>query len=243
MKLVMTNGEVDFTKSWIKAREYSPQLINEIQDANLREMYPNELVLDIESKIQADFVRKTLLSKGLAFIEYDTGSRGRHFHLLYRGLEKLEENERVLYRELVIKEYHADLAKKNGWVAMECRPHFKSGKVKTMVNNHVGFNELEEDKVKFVKERFKDRKPINTSSPSKCSKHTISSLLKSWGIDTSHNPCDTPFSLSSRKKCLSFNDEKGVWYDFHNNMGGDIMTLYMRKYNCSFKVAKENLNR
>lgn len=72
------------------------------------------------------------------------------------------------------------------------------------------------------------------------SKINIPMLLKEWGIDTTKNPCDSPFTLeSNNRKCLSFTDE--MFNDFHTGYTGSMFHLYMYYFNVDFLTAKYHL--
>lgn len=245
MRLKLKDGEPDFSDSWTSAREYPENQIKEIIDANLRDQFDYEVILDSESELHSEFVRQRLNKENWKYIEYKTGSRGSHFHLWFDGLKELSEKERIMYRELTIKDFKCDLAKKNGWIAMEYRPHFKTGTIKRVANSNVGMNQLNEDFIKKIKETIKPKKNgiiLEGTTASVLRKNIkLSSLLSKWGIDTSRNPCDTPLAKSVRKRCLKYNDNTGLWYDFHSGVGGDIFTLVMKKENINFKEAKSYL--
>ena len=182
----------------------------------------------------------------MAYTEWDTHSNGRHFHLIIKGLQALTEKERILYRLKVIQEYGSDPAKKNGWIAMENRPHIKSHKLKTLVKEVTGTNYINMDYVNQIKQELKPklRLPLKPNqgtfehdAKALETKYTISQLWQKWGMSRKGNRWDTPFATSKSKACVSINDDKGVWYDFNTMQGGNIYTAVMLKFDCGFSEA------
>ncbi len=229
---------------WNHAINISDASLKTYQEANLRELYDNEIILDIESKSQAKETKRELNSEGLFYTEWDTSSRGRHFHLLYKGLEALQEKERLLYRSRIISKYKADPAKKNGFIAMEHRPHLKTGAYKTLVSEKKGVNSLDLDLVSSIKQRiakteyhFTGKKFDNSNLDELMRELKVTDLWNKWCMSKKGNRWDTPFAVSSSKACVSISDSKGVWYDFHTCQGGTIFTAVQMKHSCSFPEA------
>jgi len=71
----------------------------------------------------------------------------------------------------------------------------------------------------------------------------ISTLIKQAGIDTSINPTTCPLHESKRGKCLSFNDERGLWHCFHCLHGGDIIKWMVDVNHLDFRNARAELLR
>lgn len=65
----------------------------------------------------------------------------------------------------------------------------------------------------------------------------VSNILQELGCDTKRNPTQCPLHESKGGKCLSYNDEKGLWKCFHCDEGGDIFTLYSLKKDLSFAAV------
>lgn len=67
---------------------------------------------------------------------------------------------------------------------------------------------------------------------------TITEILKKYGVDTSNNPTMCCLGHNSkRKKCLSFDKQKGLWHCFHCGKGGDLFTLVQLMEGTDFKGA------
>jgi len=249
MKLCMgEDGQADFTKSWTSSRQYGDSTVEQINDANLRELYDDEIILDSESKLHAHKVRKQLIKNNVPYKRYDTGSRGEHFHIRVNELQKENPRIRIQYRAEFIKKYDCDLAKKNGFIAMEDRPHLKTGKHKRLIEIKEGKLELDQkllSKIQTIYSKLynKNTQSLNSSSDTSSLKQKIkpSDILSKWGIDITKTRTDTPFGVSKSKACLAYNDKKGVFYDFNQDRGGDIFTMVQMKHGCSFLEAKEML--
>jgi hypothetical protein len=190
-------------------------------------------------------------SEGVAYEEWKTGSRGSHFHYKVQGLAALNDRERLHYRGEVIKRYGTDPAKKNGFIAIENQPHFKTGVMKTLVGKKEGVNEIDFGlllKIKQAMEGMKS-KPLNTSynksiSTSLKHKWKVSDVLRRYGSDTSSKLTMCPLGHpSTSKKCLHFEDDKGLWFCFNCGTGGDIFTLVMEKENVGFMESVNIIQR
>src|SRR3989338_7685283 len=116
--------------TWKEENQCSPE---ELAAANLRELYTDEVVLDSENKAHATQVAERLKANSSSFERWDTGSRGEHFHLRIKGLEKLNDADRKLYRLALIRKYGCDEAKQSGVIARENKPHFKTCHPKILI--------------------------------------------------------------------------------------------------------------
>ena len=101
---------------------------------NLRRLFSNEVVLDLEDKSQLDNCLQKLNEHNWSYRVWDTGSRGYHIHLLFEGLEKEHLEVRNRFRKFVISEFEADesVASESHAIAMEDKIHFKTQKSKTL---------------------------------------------------------------------------------------------------------------
>lgn len=72
-------------------------------------------------------------------------------------------------------------------------------------------------------------------------RQSISGLLLENGIDISVNPTRCPLHTSMKGKCLSFDDNKGLWKCFHCDKGGDVINLYQLIDNSDFLTTKKKL--
>ena len=101
------------------------------EQINQRQIFPNELVLDIEDKSQMKEVLDLLDKiKGLEdYHIYDTGSRGFHIHLL--GIELNDKEKKFLCKKFKVDEQKAYT---KTLIAMECCPHWKTGRIKREVS-------------------------------------------------------------------------------------------------------------
>ncbi|MEX2758106.1 MAG: bifunctional DNA primase/polymerase [Candidatus Sigynarchaeota archaeon] len=65
----------------------------------------------------------------------------------------------------------------------------------------------------------------------------VSDVLAARGIDTSRSPTECPLHASKKRKCLSFDDEKGLFHCFHCGAGGSVIDLRMALDGTDFKTA------
>jgi len=248
LKLVLKNGKkID---GWVKEKSLDNTTFNDFLDANLRQLFDDELVLDCESDFQTNIVEKRLKELGWGYQKWDTGSRGVHFHLRIKGLQALEGKHIIEYRKILIQKFGSDIAKKSGWIAMEWKPHIKTGKPKTLLYKNKGeIPKIDLDIVRVIKNRFsniyvKKYKGLNSSFAQIKYKVKVSDILSSFGIDTNSSLTMCPLGHSSvSRKCLHFEDDKGLWYCFHCKRGGDIFNLVAFKYGESVLEAKYRIEK
>jgi len=71
----------------------------------------------------------------------------------------------------------------------------------------------------------------------------ISDVLSEFGIKAPRGRGNTkcPKHSSKNGKCLSYDDDKGMFYCFHCDWSGDVFTLYQEKNNLGFSEAKKTL--
>ena len=122
-----SNGQVE-TK-WILLSECSESFIDE---ANLRELYSDEVVLDDDDN-RPEEIEEALDKLNLRYLKYFSGSKGHHYHLKFPELESLSEDDKKIIREKIIVFFGCDKQKKTGLIAWENKPHFKTGKIKELV--------------------------------------------------------------------------------------------------------------
>ena len=78
-KVTYINKKID--KKWTNWKTWKDCNVKEKEEINLRQIFPNEILLDIEEKENKENIQKMLDEKGYNYILCDTGSRGIHFHL------------------------------------------------------------------------------------------------------------------------------------------------------------------
>jgi len=102
---------------------------NYFDNINQRQIFPNELVLDIEDPKKLNPIIKKLEIIGLIFQTYKTGSRGYHIHIIFK--ENIEEREKMFY----IKKFGVDEMKAytKTLIALENVPHWKTGNLKELI--------------------------------------------------------------------------------------------------------------
>lgn len=101
-----------------------------LKRVNQRQQLPIELILDIEEKQKLKPIVQELTNKKSKFYVFSTGSRGYHIHIFFT--RELSETEKLR----LIRHFGADtqLSSNRHMVALEFAEHFKSGKIKDLVN-------------------------------------------------------------------------------------------------------------
>jgi len=251
MKLMFDkNGNADFNQSWYKAKDYKEADTRTLNEANLRELYDDEVLLDCESKLQAREVAKRLDTEGISYEYWQTGSRGVHISIRINRLNVLNERERLIYRKHLITKYGTDIAKINGFLAMENRPHFKTGVYKTLEYKTDGINNIDMDLLVKIKQEVKPMLRLPTKSIDRTNVNNIkknvkiSDALRKMGIDLSTPRVMCPLNHPSKsKKCLNYNDDKGFFFCHNCRAGGDVIKLVQLKYDLSFMEALNKLKK
>jgi KaiC/GvpD/RAD55 family RecA-like ATPase len=152
--------------AWPKWKQWKDCSQEEKDKANLRQLFPCEIILDFEDKQQTEDTKNKLIVKEFYYFLYESGSRGVHFHLLFDNLAFYNEEQRTQIRKLFIKEYNADETKSSEktLIAMCDRPHFKSLKPKTLIIDNVGVDTLEQTLVDKALKIVEKNKTTNLES-------------------------------------------------------------------------------
>ena len=221
--------------NWKEEQDCSKE---ELEIANLRELRNNEIVLDSETQEHSKKVYEQLSKDNISFERWDTGSRGQHFHIYIKRLKELLLEEREDYRSKVIQEYGCDPSKKNGLIARKGKPHYKTGKKKTLIENvKKKENLLRIDFLYRVKSK-RERDPIIDQIKRDMK---VSELLEHYG-GAVKSPTIALCPIHPEKNpSFGYDDGDGVWWCFHSKIGGDVFSLVMEKENVPFKSAKEIL--
>jgi len=73
-------------------------------------------------------------------------------------------------------------------------------------------------------------------------KPELVTVLSMYGINTSQNPTKCLWHSSKGGKCFSFDNMKGLWYCFHCEKGGDVISFVENADGVDFKTACEKIN-
>ena len=137
---LLPDGNVFATK-WKKYSEVcfplNPWESNKIEWLNQRQIFPNEIVLDIEEKENIKPIVEKLEESELDYTIWETGSRGYHISILFP--EKLTQKK----KEAAVKILGTDLQKcsEKCLIALENCPHWKTGKLKKEISKEVILND------------------------------------------------------------------------------------------------------
>ena len=109
-----------------------------LNKANCRQVLPCEIILDMDDNISDERLNKIcdeLDQYGFNYKAYTTGSKGYHIHIFEDVLTKYTERSRHKIRHYLISKFKCDpqIASGKVLIAIEDMPHFKTGKVKTVV--------------------------------------------------------------------------------------------------------------
>lgn len=112
--------------------------IDFLNKANCRQILPCEIILDMDDNISEErlnIICDNLDEYGFSYKAYATGSKGYHIHIFEDELIKYSEKIRQRIRHYIISKHKCDghMASGNVIIALEDMPHFKTGKVKTLV--------------------------------------------------------------------------------------------------------------
>ena len=236
------NGKIDWRRSWKSAKDFLPKnLVN----AKLRELFPYEIVLDYESEEEAIIGRKLLKKNKVSHETFKTNSRGQHVHIKIPKLSVLDEMKRRFYREVMIQEYGSDPSKKSGFIAMPYRLHFKSGKMKSLIERfEIGENELNMTyliKANRLWGEFNQEKSCNTEFNKSLLRTAKKLGFKEMG--RKGNEVFGYFENSAGKSHFWINTKKKVFYDFHTNIGGGLVTMVATMMKGSWQEAAEWLSK
>ena len=136
---IKKDGNVGFTK-WIKyskcifpidfdgtSDDWKAQKF--FEQTNQRQIFPNEIVLDIEQKEGIDNIIKNLNDLKVKYYLFSTESRGYHIHIFFK--KEVSQNKKLA----LIKKFGADEMKdkEKVLISLEYAPHWKSGKLKEKI--------------------------------------------------------------------------------------------------------------
>lgn len=141
---------------WAKWKKWSECSDEEKEQANLRQIFPKEVVLDFEDKnlLTLTKAKEKLKEKDWSYNLFDSGSRGFHVHLLFYGLNQKSLEVRNRIRKAIIKEFNSDETKSSEatLVARFDKPHFKTLGKKFMIDDYKNPTDLNIVPVEIMKE-------------------------------------------------------------------------------------------
>lgn len=121
---------IDKTKNiaWPEWKQWKDCNDKEKEEANLRTIFPNEVILDIEDNNRIEEIKNKLQSDNFKYLLCETGSRGLHAHIFFYNLDNYSKEIRNAIRKKLIKNYACDESKasEDTLIAIINRPHFKT---------------------------------------------------------------------------------------------------------------------
>ncbi len=131
-------------KYWKQWKRWEDCTDEEKESVNLREIFHDEIILDVEDKKDISEIKQQLNKGGFKYYLYDTGSRGYHIHLYFPELNIHSSEERTKIRKHYIYMFKTDITKasEQTLIALENRPHFKTNKKKLLISEKPGVNTL-----------------------------------------------------------------------------------------------------
>ena len=139
---------------WKTEKMLSDLNMKDLNEVNLRKIFPDEILLDIEEPAELVRIRNKLDDKNWSYTVWSTGSRGYHISLIFEDLKQYDIKERNMFRKYIIKEFGTDESKSSErtWLALEHARHFKTGNEKTLVLKKNGkINLLPNAIIEYVK--------------------------------------------------------------------------------------------
>jgi len=143
---------------WKAEKMLSQLSMKEINEVNLRKIFSDEIVLDIEEPAELVKIRTKLDDKNWSYSVWSTGSRGYHISLIFEDLAQYDIKERNMFRSYIIKEFGTDETKSSErtWLALEHAKHFKTGNEKRLIIKKNGkINLLPNAVIDYVKKLSK----------------------------------------------------------------------------------------
>lgn len=181
------HGEVlflrkDLHSGWASQKELFSCSPTERRRYNLRKLMPDEIVLDCDSN-NFDVVSAQLKKDGYSFASYNSSGlkqNAGHIHMHFPELRKYPAEIRNALRRTFIQKYGADVTKasENTWIAECGRPHFKTGKIKALIELHLA--------------------PGNNVLPADCAPGNLPTASESTKNETKYDYTTTTTQTSSR---------------------------------------------
>ena len=126
---------------WSKWKPYLEAQADEkfMEKVNNRTILPFEVVIDLEDPSIFEGILKEIKQVFEFYSAYKTGSKGYHIHLFFN--EELTASEKLI----IIKRYKGDEQKNSDrcMIALENCPHWKTGNLKELVEENIGYNKID----------------------------------------------------------------------------------------------------
>lgn len=153
---------------WPEWKIYSNCSDEEKIKANLREIFPTEVVIDIDDNNQEEYEKiiRLLNEKQLNFYSYKTGSRGYHISLFFNNISGFDKDQRNEIRKLFIKslglnENYLHKVSERTVIAIENRPHFKTLNLKELLEEVKGENMMDYEILEACINNLEEKRKIN----------------------------------------------------------------------------------
>ena len=231
---------------------------------NLREVLPNEIILDCDNREHGDLTLRRmgmlLSNEGYRLEIYKAeGQKSYHIHIKnIPHIEELPKEQNKLYKELFLKKYMKEFVNILGYepeglsamdfslcipkhlLAEEYKLHFKYHKEKKLIavinEDYTNFCEVEIYNLATQEE--KEYKPNIESSGITAKiieKISIIDIGKQFGLDIQGNKTLCPFHSDNKTPSLVFYENQGRYICFGCNQKGNIIDFY-------FKIKQLNPN-
>jgi hypothetical protein len=237
-----------------------------MESKNWRKIKPNEIIIDCDDRDKgyegSRMLIQVMVLKGYKIEVYDHGGKSYHGHI--KDIEKIQdlnEEQRKLYKEKVLKKY-IKKAKEiygnlpcfdfidfsvcgNHLIAEENKVHYRSKQIKRLIGI------LNENYSNLCEKDIFDEITTQTTGFSYIAKHlsygitsqirqviSINFIADSFGLRPFGKKLRVcPFHADSNPS-LSLNEELGLFHCFGCNASGNIILFYalLKKLNPSFKI-------
>jgi len=141
-------------QKWSESKEIKDCSDIELEQANLLRILPHQIIIDIENKELLNDTIEKIQEKDWGYEIWDTGSRGYHIYLEFDNIEILDLDVRQMIRKFIINFFNADLAlsKDAQFIACPHGRHFKTGKIKHLLESNYKMNSMSNDIIQLAKE-------------------------------------------------------------------------------------------
>lgn len=125
---------------WSGWKKFSECSDIDLEESNLRSVFKEEIILDIEDPSKIDSITEELDSIPVNYLSFSTGSRGFHIDIIFPKLRETEPNQVTEIKKSIIQYFGGDISKKaeHNLIALEYEPHFKTGNVKLLHKSRMG---------------------------------------------------------------------------------------------------------
>jgi RecA-family ATPase len=165
-------------EAWENWKEWKDCTEEEKRQCNLREIFPNEIVIDVDpaDKATVETVKEKLSELKWNYYLCSTGSRGHHIHIYFSNmLEQAKKELRdEIRRHIIVNWFKADWTKNSDKtvVSMVGKPHFKTGNMKKCLERKDGMNDFPFEIIEIAQRELIKKEEQRAKNRERASKDT-----------------------------------------------------------------------